>query len=299
MEKRLIIAIVLSVGVLYAYSYLFPPPKPQTPPVPAKQAQQAAVTASAPAQSGVAQAAVPQPAAVPTPQGVAARDITVDTDLYTAVFSTQGGALKKFTLKKYHETEDKNGKNIVLVDETAPARFGLLSDSREFGVSPTAVFTSSGSDLKLAAGSKGTLDFTTVTPQGITFTKSYSFSADSYRIGLTQQVQNSGAAKIDGSLHLVQNDRVVHFQKGEGRYEVYETATLADNKVSDEKLDNLLKAPVQYDNDILWSAFGDKYFVSAIVGDKGSLAHVRLSRPVNDEVVRDLASPPSPWPRVS
>ena len=40
MEKRLIIAVVLSIGVLYAYSFIFPPAKQIAPvgPVAAKQA---------------------------------------------------------------------------------------------------------------------------------------------------------------------------------------------------------------------------------------------------------------------
>jgi len=292
MEKRLIIAVVLSIGVLYAYSAFFPQAKPVTPVPVAAKTEQASVSAT-PAQGGAAQpvtAAAQVAAAIPQ-QAASAREVTVDTDLYTAVFSTQGAGLKKLTLKKYRETPDKDGKNIVLVDEAAPARFGLLSDSREFGISPATVFNTSGDNLNLSSGSKGSLEFTTVTPQGISFKKIYSFSGDAYRIGLNQEVVNTGSAKVDGSLHLLQSDRIVTFKKGEGRYEVYGPSTLSADKVNHDKLDNVQKAAVQYDKGVVWTAFADKYFVDAVIADKGSIASVRLTRPVADQLLADISAP--------
>jgi YidC/Oxa1 family membrane protein insertase len=289
MEKRLIIAVVLSIGVLYAYSFIFPPAKELPVSGSAKQATISAAPA-APAQAVVAQPVptVAQPAA--GQQAASARDISVDTELYSAVFSSQGAGLKKLVLKKYKETTGPQGKDIVLVDETVPGRYALLTDSRELGISPAALYNVTGENLKLAAGGKGVVQFSTVTPQGIVFKKSYSFSGDSYRIGLTEEVGNTGAAKVDGVLHLLQSDRVFQ-HKGEGRYEVYGPSTLADNKVSTDKLDNLLKAPAPYSKGVLWSAFSDKYFTGAIIAEKGSIAAINLSRPSADALLRDITTP--------
>lgn len=293
MEKRLIIAVVLSIGVLYAYSFIFPAAKPQLPATaPAKQGQ-VAPSAQPAGQGGTAQVQPAAAAAAPgLPQQVAsARDITVDTDVYTAVFSSQGAGLKKLVLKKYKETLGPQGKDIVLVDETNPARYALLSDSRELGLTPTTVYNVSGDNLKVTDGGKASLEFSTVTPQGIELKKRFSFSGNAYHIGLTEEVRNIGAAKADGVLHLLENDRIVQHQKGEGRYEVYGPSTLAEGKVAADKLDNLLKAPAQYTNAVVWSAFSDKYFMGAVVSDKGSIASVRLSRPGTDSLQRDIASP--------
>ncbi|GFO58806.1 membrane protein insertase YidC [Geomonas silvestris] len=294
MEKRTIIAIVLSIGVLYAYSYLFPPAKPAVAPgTSAKQAQlssgkQVPAVMSAPA---VAAAAPVAPAAAVAGQPAAApRDIIVDTDLYSAVFSTQGAGLKKLVLKKYKETAGPQGKDIVLIDESNPTRFALLTDSRELGIASNAVYQFSGDNLKLSDGNKGSIEFTTVTPQGVELKKRFSFAGNLYHIGLTEELRNAGAGRVDGKLHILQNDRVVP-HKSEGRYEVYGPTTLAEGKVSSDKLDNLLKAPVQHSNNVTWSSFGDKYFMGAVIADKGSIATVSLSRPGTDSMLRDITAP--------
>lgn len=292
MEKRLIIAVLLSIGVLYAYSFIFPTPKP----LPAPGAKQAAMSsASAPASpAAVAPTAGTAPVAAPAPQAgqapAVAKDVTVDTDLYTAVFSTQGGGLKKFVLKKYKETAAPHGKDIVLVNETAANRYALLSDSREFGISPNALYSASTGEVKVTNGGKGSLEFTTTTSQGITFRKVYTFSGDAYRIGLTEEVQNVGNAALTGAVHLLQTSRVVEAKK-EGRYEVHAPSTLSEGKVKVDKLDDLLKNPVQYGKDIAWSAFADKYFMDGIISDKGSISQVRITRPTNDAIQRDVVSP--------
>jgi YidC/Oxa1 family membrane protein insertase len=293
MEKRLIIAVLLSIGVLYAYSFIFPTAKPLPGSSATKQAALTSVSAvpgavaTAPAAIAVAAA---QPGAMLPQTAATAKDITVDTDLYTAVFSSQGAGLKQLVLKKYKETSGPQGKDIVLINEVSPDRFALLSDSREFGIAPGTVFNASADSLKLSNGNKGTLEFSTVTAQGVLFKKIYSFSGDAYRIGLTQQVQNTGAAKVDGVLHLLQKERIGE-HKGEGRYEVYGPSVLAEDKVNIDKLDKIEKTPVQYSKNVIWSAFADKYFMDAVIAEKGSIANVSMTRPATDLLVRDISSP--------
>ncbi|UFS72181.1 membrane protein insertase YidC [Geomonas sp. RF6] len=289
MEKRLVVAVLLSIGVLYAYSFFFPPPKQVAPNAsPAQQLSQPAVSA-APGTAAAPAPSAPAPVAA-VPQATAAKEVVVDTDLYQAVFSTQGAGLKRVVLKKYKETPGPQGKDVVLLDEANADRFAFLTESRELGIAPGALFNASADSVKLTDGKSGTLEFTTKTPQGIVFRKVFSFSGNQYRIGLTEEIQNAGAAKTDGVLHLVQHNRVVEHKK-EGRYEVHGPSTLVGEKLTADKMENLLKEPKAYDRGVMWSAFADKYFMDAVISEKGSIASVRLSRPANDVLVRDIASP--------
>ena len=297
MEKRLIVAVLLSIGVLYAYSFIFPSAKSVPPGAAPKQAALTSATAAPGTQAAVSAAPAAAPAAV-AGQPVAlqqqaagpARDITVDTDLYTAVFSSQGAGLKRLVLKKYKETSGPQGKDIVLLNENAPDRFALLTDSREFGIEPGAVFNTTGSNLKLTDGQKGSLEFSTVTAKGVLYKKTFSFSGDAYRIALNEQIQNTGAAPVSGALHLLQKERIGQ-HKGEGRYEVYGPSTLTEDKVKLDKPEDVQKTPVQYDKNIVWSAFSDKYFADVVIAEKGSIASVRMTHPATDLLVRDIASP--------
>jgi len=119
MEKRLIIAIVLSFLVLFGYQALFnkankPAPKP---PVPTEAAAVPAVPGTAgQAPIETRPAAVetkPAPAApAPSQAAVAGKtesDIVVETPLYRAVWTNKGGVLKSWVLKEHMTRARGNG----------------------------------------------------------------------------------------------------------------------------------------------------------------------------------------------
>src|SRR5260221_390120 len=105
MERRVLIAVLLSFLVLYGYQALFPPP-----PEP-KPAQSTSKVASAPKASGPTASnptasvqGAPPEAEAATPV-TPARDIEVDNADVHAVFTTRGAVLKSWKLKKYREEQ--------------------------------------------------------------------------------------------------------------------------------------------------------------------------------------------------
>jgi len=119
MEKRVILAFVLSFVVLYAFRALFVPTPPAEAPT---NVQAPAPPASHP---------VPPPAAtnvevatsVP-PEGIKAaksEELSFETPLYTATFSNVGGVLKSFKLKEYSDGE---GHPLELVNQEAGSKVG-------------------------------------------------------------------------------------------------------------------------------------------------------------------------------
>jgi len=128
MEKRVLLAIVLSFIVLYGYQAIFPPPEPQKPapatqtpatPGPDAQPGPAATTPGAPAAQPPAGDAVEQaPGAAPVVADTAERDITFENGSVLAIFSTRGGAIKSWRLKKYLNPAKEP---LELVPQDAPA----------------------------------------------------------------------------------------------------------------------------------------------------------------------------------
>src|SRR5262245_35380339 len=98
MEKRVILAVVLCIGVVALWTQVFPPPPPPRPPAPASAPASGSAPAAAPAAPGAPGPAEP---GAPAPAPVAAnappepeREIEVLTKDVRFVFSTMGGTLR-------------------------------------------------------------------------------------------------------------------------------------------------------------------------------------------------------------
>src|SRR2546422_11489420 len=127
MEKRVILAFVLSLGVLYAFRWMFTPPTP--PPEEAATVQSAEPRPTpAPAAAPVTSTKPPKESAAPAEaspradvRAEKAEEFAFDTSLYTAMLSNIGGTLKSYKLKAYADAE---GKPIELIDGNAGNKLG-------------------------------------------------------------------------------------------------------------------------------------------------------------------------------
>ena len=120
MEKRVLVAVLLSFLVLYGYTALFPPPK--RPVAPKSVAADITTPAESPQSSTEGGAEAPaaplEPAVEATTAETAERSIVVDTDVVRAVFSNRGGVITSWTLKQY---SGPDGKPVDLVPASLPA----------------------------------------------------------------------------------------------------------------------------------------------------------------------------------
>src|SRR6266581_1561406 len=283
MEKRVVIAIVLSIAVMYGYSYLVPQPQQK-----AQQGQALTQQATA-TQAPVAQAQPVQSAAAPSTT-VPARDIVVDTDLYKAVFSTRGGSLKSMVLKKYREKAGPGGKEVTLISEEAPENFTLKSEAKGFAVDPAAACSVNSDGLTVGKGDTRELEFTCSSSQGTILKKSYTIRGDSYGIDLNQQLVNTSAVKQEGVLRLVLNNHVDTTVK-ESRFEEHGPVTLAGKDVTTLKLKDLEKGPKSYETEVHWTGFADKYFLTAVMAGTGTIGAVNI-RDNKGYIENTISSPP-------
>jgi YidC/Oxa1 family membrane protein insertase len=96
MDKRTILAVVLSLAVLLIYQIFFFKPPVQKQTIPAQESKQASIGTAAkspetPVTAVTPKLATKQPSAK---KEAAPKDIKVETYNYTAIFSTRGAALK-------------------------------------------------------------------------------------------------------------------------------------------------------------------------------------------------------------
>jgi YidC/Oxa1 family membrane protein insertase len=124
-NKRVILAFGLSFAILVLWRMAFPPPVEPPPKTPAPAQAPAAVpkpatpAASAPAAPA---AAPPAPVALPVQQGSKAEEIVVENDVARVTFSTEGGVVKSWILKRF---TDEKGQPLDVVNRQACETLGF------------------------------------------------------------------------------------------------------------------------------------------------------------------------------
>jgi YidC/Oxa1 family membrane protein insertase len=286
MEKRAIIAAVLSIAFFYAYYLLFPPPQKVAPKKPDNR-----ITSQLPVKVqpvNVEKQVTPAPSI----QKVSAeeKDIKVDTSIYTAVFSSKGGCIKSFVLKKYKETNNINGKLVALVNENDPSEYALQTSAKGFKLEPLSSYSYSTDGLTIGNGENRQLDFIYTSPDGYTIKKTYIFHGGGYDIDLFTRITDNGSEKIAGNIEML-FPYLVEDKKKESRFEISGAVTYADNKLNTDTLKKIESAAKNYEN-VEWTGFADKYFLSAILTQNNSIASVRIVKGKNSYINSTMSSTP-------
>src|SRR5258706_7899902 len=109
MEKRLVIAFLLSIAVVFAFQKLFSPPPPVQDSATVVQSPSTSATPTAPPAEKVPAEKTETPA-LPAIRDVKAEkleDFDFPTPLYTATISNIGGVLKSYHLRAYSDGEGR------------------------------------------------------------------------------------------------------------------------------------------------------------------------------------------------
>ena len=248
------------------------PDKKQAPPVSPQTAAPAAAPATQPAAAPLTTSSLQSvPAAAPQ------KEVTVDTDLYRAVFSSRGGALKSMTLKKYHEQNSPGASLVVLGNNTDPALLTFSTRANGFNLSDSANYSADAETVTVSGKETRQLTFTYISGQGFTVRKLYSFTADSYSVRLDTQVLNNSAAAMVGSIQQVMTYPAEPKVK-DNRFDTAGSYLYADNSLHADKLKDVASASKKYDKNVQWTGFADKYFLSAILAEKNSISSVELKK---------------------
>lgn len=252
MDKKVWIALILSMVVIFFYPYLIKWYYPQQPaPVVEKTAQ--TTSPATQALPGVAPAAQPRQPEKP----VAEELTTVETPLYKAVFSNVGGAIKSFELKNYHQ--DMNNPKVVNAAQKVAVQNSFRSQFDLNGVVETPVFTPSSASLNLDAAARGELTYTGSLSNGLTIEKKFIFSADAYFINTEIKAMNG--TQIAAS---VRSDMVLSAPvSGKDDTGYHQGPIIKSNDKLVRQADD--ERTLTGTSKLKWLGLEDKYFLAAIV----------------------------------
>jgi YidC/Oxa1 family membrane protein insertase len=288
MDRRTIIFITVSVLIIVLYQELVlkklpPPPLAETP---VETVSPGTIPAAPPAVDAAASGTAPSPATAalePVLEGtpLEGRDVTIETDLYSAVVSTLGGRIKSFTLKSFRATNEPDSPPLELIvpgPETDLPMGVELRGAQVWG-DARIVYQASG-DAIVAQGSDEKMLELRAQVAGQPLVKRLTFRGDAYPIGL--EVETPPAAALpkelvtpasDGqaaSVALVwaKNVHAATQQAFEG------SAALIDGKLVQTSVDKLENQQV-LTGTVAWAGFEDHYFLSAAAPDRASAVVLR------------------------
>ena len=210
---------------------------------------------------------------IKAPEGTG-RTIRVDTELYTAEISENGAVLKSLMLKKYRETIEKNSPFKELISkDIINGVCRTWSKNQSIPEMMDAVYNAETDheEIKIVSEEQA-IKFVWISSEGVTVEKEYSFSPDSYLIGLNLTIKNrSDRPLVD---HLVVSIEK-KFPKEASRYGFIGPSALINNKMEQIKIKKL-KDKDTFDGKINWIALQDRYFLESVIPEKMDDARVRI-----------------------
>ena len=321
MDKRTLLAVVLSIIVLLVYQNFFAKPPVKTAPAPTQQeatvASQAAkpapaATAAAPVAATIQTATIGRKAAVQAVTGTE-RDVIVETPLYRAVFTTRGAALKSFQLKQYKtavaNSEDLvdifmrligKGKpkpeggpkliELVHVSEGMPRPLSVSFPDSTVNIPGDGFYEADGSLLDMTQGAESRrLTFAQSYPGELKVEKTFTFHPDKYSFELEVRVHNLGGAPLNQNGGLTWYQYVDPAAPTDSYGHDGPVSYIAKN--IDRPEVSKMEADKTLGPDVSWGGFESKYFIASLIPQNPSLTSFRMTKDSSNLIAVGLKGP--------
>ena len=296
MEKRALIALVISFIVFIGFGYVQQKYLPQQPPVTPTSEEQSAAPQKSPGPAPVAAPPAAAPAA-PLPGAHQAKDVVVDTPLYHAVFTEQGARVKSFRLKRFWDRlpfqkvadfslwmfnidiqkyiplgEITDPKEMIHSDNPETLPLGMTWQAAAGSIGPDELYRADKKGLTLANNDKASLTFSAVRPDGVRLVRTYTFTGNSYQLDMTATVHNTGTQPVQGNVDLSLYD---DFSRAEGTS--FTGFVWSAKKSREEIASQKLKEPKTID-DFDWASLETGYFMMALIPPPAELKSIAVIR---------------------
>ncbi len=300
-QRNLLLAIVLSVGILVGFQLLYAKYFPTPPPHPAPAAQTAPSPAApgsgvpggaAPGVAAPAPAAAAGPATATAPLSREAaitkqQRVRIDTPRLHGSIALDGGRIDDLTLATYHDTVDPKSPEVVLLwptgtEEPYFAQFGWVAGAAGIKVpGPETHWTAAGGPL--TPTSPVTLNWDN--GAGLIFTRTITID-ENYMFTVKDAVRNTGSTPVSLSPYsLISRTGTPHVL---GYYILFEGLIgELGGSLRELKYASLAPGvPTDYDSTGGWLGFTDKYWETALIPDQHEEVKARFTHVVEGGIDR-------------
>ncbi len=254
MEKRVILAFILSFIVLIGWSLLFAP-KPNIP-----EGKKGVIKKVHPQRQQIKkdiELKEPKPVFI-----LNEKESLVDAPLYRAKISNIGPSIKEFLLKRYYKTPEKDS---GWVDLIPPELKSIRPLTLGFDVIDNSPFIYNPDKLGLKVEKNTQVLVFTANSKGLRIKKLFYFHPDSYKIDVLIKVKNLRKSPVKGSF-IVKLITVLPDHKKTRYYSHLGLSAFVRNELKEIKLNKKGQKKL-ITGDIRWLACESRYFMMAVVPD--------------------------------
>lgn len=297
MEKRAILAIVLSLLVVIVWSVVFAPSPPTSPP-PEPQRQEAVRQAPAEAPSEPDQtppATPPQDASAPA-HPASETIVTVDTGAAQLALTSLGAGVKSIRLREFRVAVDPGSPPVEIAPAPGAVRLPLAVDlhvGQRVERLDQIAFAASTTTLALSDRTpEGTVVFRGRLSNGTTVRRTYHFRYDSYTFGVETH--------LEGILPSEPTSMVLWWGPGLLQQNVEEVSrqgqtavaprSYVSGKVYDDAPEEVGATQVER-GDVAWTALADTYFAAVLLPRQPAAEAVEVRRVREDALMVGLHTP--------
>ena len=274
MEKRTIIAFVLSFLVLIMWSYLFNPDKDQVSKKEEIVKKETSKEIQEPPQAKVLthseSSEIPETLTGKTVTGIDEKEIQIDTPLYKAIFTNVGPTIKSFKLKKYFKTTDPDSPMIELVSLEKNMGDFLLINFEGYSIGQNEKITYQVDSTTVRLGPESSpkdLIFISETSDGLSMKQTFRFFPDQYKIELNLDVVNKSGKTVNGTFKA--DLKALPPQEKASYYSYVGLALLLDDDLKEVEIEDTSEEEILR-GQIDWVAYEDDFFISAVIPENKS-----------------------------
>ncbi|MEJ5376735.1 MAG: membrane protein insertase YidC [bacterium] len=263
MEKRALLAFLLSVAILTIWSYWFVP-QPQ-PPVPEERPGQLQGTEEQPRVFTPQKAPMPEPLLPQAQMGHEAlqdKTVRVETPFYVALIGARGAALESWQLKRYRESLPPDAPPIELIRGEKGERGLELAFEQLDGARINNSIFRFDQDLVTInqPNEKAVLKATLPLSEGGVLLKEFTFYGDRYSVDMNVSVCDSQGRPLASKMGLV----ITHLASRISSSSTSFSGPVALSSHGLEELGDLEKV-MGKPMDVRWGGFAQQYFIFAAV----------------------------------
>jgi YidC/Oxa1 family membrane protein insertase len=306
MEKRAIYAILLTFFIILAWTLIQSKFFPQEPrkPQPQEVKKEQVIPKEKPVEKKVSgEIKVAKEKASEKTKLIPQKEVSVETQNYWAVFTSEDARLKHFRLKKYEDRVEESSLTIKLtqfvqeifgkkaVEPKKPEPLDLVNIREEKNLPLGLTFSLSDENWEvdkdqlrlLEKGEKGEIIFSRTLENGLKVLKRLTFTSDQYNINLEVEVQNNSSKEITNQMGLewIGQIELVKLAKEENKdyglkYSFLRNQTVEKKEFGRSATSGCMPScgthsttiepfETSVKGDIKWFSFGGEYFTALLI----------------------------------